>query len=301
MRWILTLAVLWTAVPAGGSWADEPAAPADETSRLSGEAFVTAFNAGDAKAAAALWTADGEYVDQLGQATRGREAIEKAYAALFATHPGIKIALNVTSSRRLTADTAMESGTAVVKFADRAEVSASGYITVLVRQEGKWFSASVRDLPLPPPSADSHRKDLDWLVGTWTAQGENRTVEVRCQWIAGKRFLQRTYTARDKEQELSSGMQIIGVDPVSGQVVSWSFDSQGGHGTGQWTPRDRGWRIQSAGILPDGARSASVEFLLRVDDTTLSWQSVQRVMRDQRLPDTAEILLKRVSQTAENH
>lgn len=300
MRWVLTLAALWGAVLAGRSWADEPKTPAaDDTLRLSCEAFVKVFNAGDAKAVAAFWTADGEYINHFGQATRGREAIEKEYTALFAAHPGVQIALNVTSSRRLTADTAMESGTAMVRFPDRQEVSASQYITVMVRQEGKWLSASVRDLPLPPPSADAHRKDLDWLVGTWTARGESRTMEVRCQWIAGKRFIERTCTARDKEQELASGVQIIGVDPLSGQVVSWSFDSRGGHGTSQWTPRDRGWRVQSTGILPDGARSSSVEYLLRIDDNTMSWQSVQRVMHDQRLPDTGEVLLKRVGQGPE--
>ena len=41
------------------------------------EAFVDAFHKGDAKAVAAFWTPDGDYVDQTGKHLKGRQAIEQ--------------------------------------------------------------------------------------------------------------------------------------------------------------------------------------------------------------------------------
>src|SRR5947209_15576383 len=47
--------------------------------------FIKAFNKGDAKAVASFWTEDGDYVDQLGHQYKGREALEKLYAKVFAS------------------------------------------------------------------------------------------------------------------------------------------------------------------------------------------------------------------------
>ena len=55
--------------------------------RAGSEVFVTAFNKHDAKAVAALWTEDGEYIDDTGRTIAGRDAIEKDYAAFFAEQP----------------------------------------------------------------------------------------------------------------------------------------------------------------------------------------------------------------------
>jgi hypothetical protein len=41
------------------------------------EAFVEAFQKGDAKAVASFWTPDGDYVDPSGRVLNGRPAIEK--------------------------------------------------------------------------------------------------------------------------------------------------------------------------------------------------------------------------------
>src|SRR5258708_8232941 len=47
------------------------------------EAFVEAFQKGDAKAVAAFWTPDGDYVDPTGRVLQGRPAIEKEFQNLF--------------------------------------------------------------------------------------------------------------------------------------------------------------------------------------------------------------------------
>lgn len=54
-------------------------------------AFGKAFNQGDAKALAALWTKEGEYTGPDGERTRGREAIEKEYVQFFKENPKARI------------------------------------------------------------------------------------------------------------------------------------------------------------------------------------------------------------------
>src|SRR5262249_10117642 len=54
-----------------------------EAIRKSAYDFVQAFEKGDAKAIAALWTEQGEYHDESGEMLHGRAAIEKAYAEHF--------------------------------------------------------------------------------------------------------------------------------------------------------------------------------------------------------------------------
>src|SRR5262249_50642148 len=53
------------------------------------EAFIAAFEKGDAKALAAFWTPDGDYTDQTGNRLVGREAIEKSFAELFSETKGL--------------------------------------------------------------------------------------------------------------------------------------------------------------------------------------------------------------------
>ena len=65
--------------------------------RASEEAFLRAFNRGDAKAVAALWTPNGSLADERGEIFKGRKAIEDQYAAFFKEYPGAKIEVAVKS------------------------------------------------------------------------------------------------------------------------------------------------------------------------------------------------------------
>jgi hypothetical protein len=58
--------------------------------------FAAAFEGGDAKAVAAHWTENGEYVADDGTVIRGRVAIEDDYAGLFAKRKGtVKVEIEV--------------------------------------------------------------------------------------------------------------------------------------------------------------------------------------------------------------
>lgn len=257
------------------------------------EAFTSAFNKGDAKAIAALWTDDCEYVDETGRIFRGRDTIEKEYAAFFTAHPGLKVETSISSIKIIGAHAAIEDGTAVVKSADGAPVSRAAYTAVHLKEGNKWLMASVREYASPSLSARPNFGDLEWLIGDWTSAKDSKTVDFSFKWVADKKFIELSYTVRDQGSVARSGIQIIGRDPASGDVMSWSFDSTGGYGQGKWTLLKKGLVIESRGMLLDGAATASTSIVSRIDGDSVTWQSVNRRVAGQSLGDAEPVVLKR--------
>src|SRR5260370_22553642 len=72
------------------------------------EAFVEAFQKGDAKAVAAFWTQDGDFVDLTGRVLNGRPAIEKDFANLFTENKRLKLRIEIASLKFPTPDTSVE-------------------------------------------------------------------------------------------------------------------------------------------------------------------------------------------------
>jgi uncharacterized protein (TIGR02246 family) len=91
------------------------------------EAFVAAFNKGDAKALGGFWTTDGTYRDQTGREMKGRAAIAKAFLTLFADNAGLKLRINVAALRFVTKDVAVEEGTTEVIHPDGGPPSQAHY------------------------------------------------------------------------------------------------------------------------------------------------------------------------------
>src|SRR5262249_15950806 len=55
------------------------------------QSFVEAFEKGDAKAVAAFWAENGDYVDLTGRRLQRRPAIEDAFKYFFADNKGLKL------------------------------------------------------------------------------------------------------------------------------------------------------------------------------------------------------------------
>ena len=267
---------------------------ADEKAiRASAQQFVAAFDKGNAKEIAALWTPDCEYIDETGRVFRGRNAIEKEYAAFFAAHPGLKIKISVSSVKIIDGHAAVEEGTAIVKNADGAPVSQGFYTAIHLKEKGKWLMASVRERAAASVSQRPTFKDLDWLIGDWGAAKGSKSADFRFKWIADKKFMELSYTARNEGTVTRSGIEIIGRDPLSGNVISWSFDSTGGYGQGHWRLLKKGLVIESRGIMPDGAGTTSTNIVSRIDEDSFSWKSVNRTIAGEHLHDLDAVVLKR--------
>ncbi len=275
-----------------------PESPDVAVIRATSQAFITAFDQGDAKAVAALWTETGEYVDDAGRRFSGRNAIEEGYAAFFVENPGAKILISIDSLRLLSDSAAMEDGSSALQMADSTVVAMGQYTAIHVKVDGKWKMSSVRDSAIEPPLAQRNLADLDWLIGTWISEERGNVNESVCSWVANQSFVHRKYTVTHLDGSQTSGLQLIGWNPQGNHIQSWTFEPQGGHSTGIWSPTLDGWSAIMEGTTGDGVPSRSVTSLRRLDDNAYVWQSVQRSLGGVALPDTDEVVLKR--QTAAN-
>jgi uncharacterized protein (TIGR02246 family) len=272
--------------------------PGEAAIKATAEEFTKAFDRGDAKGVAALWTAAGTMTDEQGAVFSGRQAIEDQYAALFKADPGARIKISIMSIEIPSPGVAIEEGMASVVTSKALPAPASRYRAVHLLENGKWLMASVRESPAPVRGGAAAISQLAFLVGKWQAKAGEATAESDIRWIAGKSFLQRDYTIRNGDKVVSSGTQIIGPDSESGQLRSWSFDSSGGSGTGQWMQAPEGWQIETSGALADGTRTTSRDMLIRVlgEDGLFGWRSTNRKAGAVMLPDTPEVVLERVTE-----
>ena len=259
------------------------------------EAFVEAFHKGDAKALAGFWTPDGDYIDETGKHLKGREAIEKAFVEMFAENKGLKLRINSDSLRFVTAEVAIEDGTTEVIPPDGGPPSRARYTIVHAKKDGKWLIASVRDAPHAPPTNYEKLRGLEWAIGDWaddTDKGE--VARVSFTWADNQNFIISTFTTSIKNVSIAGGTQWIGWDPLAKQVRSWTFDAHGGFGEGTWTRDGNKWVIKNHSVLQDAKKMAATNIVTILDDNTITWQSKERALDGQALPDVKEIKMKRV-------
>ncbi|HQX51107.1 MAG TPA: nuclear transport factor 2 family protein [Planctomycetaceae bacterium] len=261
--------------------------------RATSQTFISAFDQGDAKAIAALWTETGEYIDDAGRSFLGRNAIEEGYAAFFLESPGVKIRINIDSLRLLSDSAAIEDGSSALEMADSSIAAMGQYTAIHVKVDGKWKMSSVRDSSIEPPLAQRNLADLDWLIGTWIAEDRGNVNESDFRWVADQSFVERKYTVTHVDGSQTSGIQMIGWNPQGNHIQSWTFEPQGGHSVGIWSPTEDGWSVIVKGTTGDGVPSMSVTTLRRLDDNAYVWQSTQRSLGGVALPDTDEVVLKR--------
>lgn len=270
-------------------------APEEEAVRATAGAFEAAFNKGDAKALSALWTDDCEYVDENGRVYRGRPTIEKEYAAFFAANPGAQIETSISAVKIIGPSIAIEDGSTLIGNSRQRLLSRGYYTATHVKVNGKWLIASVRENAVPRSSERMNLSDLDWLIGDWSAANEPKAVDLTFRRIGEKGFVALSYNVREKDNVVRSGMQIIGRDPGSGAVVSWSFDSDGGYGKGQWSAFKNGWIVESTGMMADGTPTASSDIVSKMGADSFSWQFVNRRVAGKSLGDSQPATVKRKS------
>ena len=268
---------------------------ADEAAILAtNAAFTKAFDAGDAKAVAALFTEDAELTDEAGEKTKGREAIAAQLADLFATTPGQTI--------ELTADSLEFLGTDVAKEEGRAKITPPGgigardftrYTVIHVRRDGKWLAASERDEPDTNVRHRDRLEELAWMVGEWVNETEGSVVFTSCDWVENGSFLLRAFNVHLQGKPAMSGHQRIGWDPLTKQLKSWVFDSEGGYGEALWTREGNTWVVKATGVLADGKIATATHMITLEGKDLVRWRSTDRTLGNKPEADVEEIVLVR--------
>ena len=260
-RVMLTVAMMaWTLASAIGAETDRQAE--DEAAiRKAVESYVAAFNQGDAKALAAMWSPEAVYTNPLsGEQVVGREAIEKQFGSIFAAAKGTKLEAKTNAIQFVSPNVAVEQGTAKVIRPDQ-EPEESEYTAVYVKRDGQWLLDRVTEEDVPVVLSHYEQlKELEWMIGTWVDQDEQNRIETTCQWTKNQNFMTRSFTVSVRDRIEMAGMQIVGWDPAAKQIRSWVFDSDGGFGEGVWSKKDKRWYVQATGTLPDGSKTSSRQY-----------------------------------------
>lgn len=255
-------------------------------------AFKEAFDQGNAKAVASFWSPEGEYIDAKGMRLVGRPAIEKAYETYFKQNKNAKIQVAIDSVRQIGNNLAIEEGRTAVTVSGGAP-DFSQYTATYVKRDGKWKMVSVKESGMTPSVAHSGLKDLEWIIGTWVVDDQKLSLATKYEWLPGKKFVERTFSANVKGSTKPIGKQIIGTDPISGHLMSWTFNSDGSHAVGIWTAIDNGWVIESRGVTSNGKKTSANNILTKIDDNGCRWQSVNRTVNGVEMPDALEVVSKR--------
>jgi uncharacterized protein (TIGR02246 family) len=264
----------------------------EEAIRANIARFVKAYNAGDARAIAALFTPDGEAWDKEGNEAEGRAEIAKTFADLFAANPKKRIELSVASIKFIGADLAMEVGTTKETLAPNEPPESDRYTVLHVKRDGQWQMALARDEEGPPPLAHEQLKPLAWLVGDWIDDGGSTVVASSCRWSEDGNFLLQEFKLKLNGRNAMNVSQRIGWDPVARCIRSWVFDSEGGYGQSAWTRDGDAWIIKATGIQPDGTTASATNALVPTGADGYIWRTTDRIVGDERQP-SAEVKVVR--------
>lgn len=259
--------------------------------RAAMESFAKAFEAADAKALADYWTAEGEYRGEAGEPIRGRAALQAAFAKFFAKNPKVKASTKSESIRFLSKDSAIEEGTVTVRRDPGQPETKAHYSALFVREEGRWRMAQLTEETTDEASLD----DLAWLVGEWASKEQDTEIRTTYAWEdANKKFLRVRFSIKEKDGRTLGGSQMIGIDPASGQLHSWTFEAAGGIGQGDWLRDGDHWTVEAAGTMTDGRILTCTNVLRRINDDLFTWQSVNRRLDDEEIPDLAPVKVSRI-------
>ena len=291
-RFLMVVGILATS----SLWAQSPTdQSADEAAiRKSAAAYAEIFNTHDAKALADLWSPDAVYLNRsTGEQVVGRAAIAEQFTAQFKNQPHVKLEVNVASVQFISPNVAVERGTAKL-LEPNSEPEEIDYSAIDVKRDGKWLLDRVTDVAKEAvPSHYEQLKVLEWMVGHWTTDDNNATVDVDCNWTKNKNFLTRAFKLSIGDDFDFSGMQIIGWDAAAKTIRSWTFDSNGTFAEATWEQRSGRWFIRNKGTLPDGRAATMINVMKQVDDNSFTWQTIERTAGGELQPNINEVRIVR--------
>ena len=161
------------------------------------------------------------------------------------------------------------------------------------RQEKSSSAKESSNAPKAEKAEASPLAKLGWLVGEWVDQGPETTITTSVRWTLNRKFLKRVFAIHENGKIVLVGTQMIGWDPVSKRIHSWTFDSEGGFGEAYWIQDGNRWLAKKSFVLATGEKASAVNILTHVDDNTLRWQSIAREVGGELMPSVPEVTIVR--------
>jgi len=293
---------------APGNAADPAARQADEALiRAAADAYLAALERGDGKACAALWTPDGDIVDDLGEVLPGRDTASLAAPApAGAQRPEVRI--SDTRIRFLTGDVAIEDGT--IEIGPAGAALAGRFSATWVRHDGAWKLSALREARAADPPGPAQLEQLAWMVGDWEIERKAPpaaaplapdaaaapALRLSVKWNQTKTFLERDLTMGPAAGASGPTMTIsqrIGWEPLSRSIRSWAFGSDGSHAEGTWHRDGGSWIAHVTTVRPDGSQVGSINIYTYDGKDRCVWRSIPtHVGADHAQPMSATLVRK---------
>lgn len=237
--------------------------------------YVNVFNQKEADKVGQFWTESGTHTDrETGKRTEGRDAIQKDIAGVMNEQSGIKLSATIDHFKFITPDVASVEGETTVVLSD-AEPMVSAFSAIVVHVGDKWLLDSIEDMPLSQPaSSTAALQELAWLVGDWVDASDDIRVSTTFRWTANEAFLLRSFNVETKDGVAMTGTQIIGWDPASQLIRSWSFNSDGSFGESSWSRNGDNWLSKSVNTLTSGETASGTYVMERMSDDAFTIQLV---------------------------
>ncbi len=281
--------------PAENLPSEEEPNPAVSEIEAAIQAYVAAFNARDAQSLANLWAPEAVYTSRSsGEQIVGRDAMVADFTSIFAGDNPPNLAVATESIEFISPNVGLQRGTATLTYSED-DVAETRYSVVYVKRDGAWLIDRVTEDEIVVAVSNREKLEpLEWLIGEWVDDPDSTGVELDCQWTRNQNFISVVYKVFDDEGEIaSSGLQVIGWDPVNNRIRSWLFDSDGGFVSGIWTSRDGQWAVQSTATLADGVQGSYTSIYQPLEDGNFSWHKVNQIVDGQLLPNGDEIVIQR--------
>jgi uncharacterized protein (TIGR02246 family) len=266
---------------------------ADEAAiRKANESLLKAYASDSPQAVAEHFTQDGEYVNSSGAVFHGRDAIQESLATFFADNPGCELQAELHDLRFVSPTVAIVEGTTTVVHEHDASETNCNFTAVYNKTDNKWLIASVRDqMHVVKPSHETQLEQLSFLIGDWVNEDSDSVVSFSCRPTENGKYLIRDFTMKVHGQDVLSGTERIGWDPVSGRLRAWIFDSEGGFADGTWTREGDTWILRLNGVSSDGELASGSSIYHVIDNHSVSWQAVDHVIGGVAIPDGPEFTL----------
>jgi uncharacterized protein (TIGR02246 family) len=260
------------------TFAEEPSTASPQTANAAAlvsevkdslHGFGAAFAKKDAPALGLYWTEDATYTDSDSQISlRGRAEIEAHYAALFDELPKATLQADITYVADDGENLALIRGTATLISGD--ETTPSSFVAELKKVDGRWLLAAVEETPPDPLD------NLDWLVGAWQDDIEDRLVTSEVTWDESGRFLIRSFRIQQSDETEKTGTEYIAWDASRQEIRSWAFNSEGSIGEGHWTMTEQRWSIHWTITLPGGSLATATQSItpIDLDSYQVAWSAI---------------------------
>ncbi len=289
MRQFALFGFLCTFLLAGPACGDEAA-----IKQMIGD-YARAFNDRNLDGVIGFWSESGVHIDrETGERTEGREAIKADLAAAFEENAGATLHGSVDRVRMIKPDVASVEGEVIVSFQGE-DPTQTRFHAILVSTNGKWMIDSIEESPIPvADSSYEALQELDWLVGRWVDSGEETRVDTAFRWGSNQTFLLRSFIVTTADGVAVEGTQVIGWDPRSKEIRSWTFQSDGAFGDATWSKSGDDWLVKSSQTLADGQASSGTFVYSKANEDEISIRLIGHEIEGEPQPSGSASSIKRV-------